>query len=105
MPTFEKIPRIERNVPLIPKIGTSLLPKIDPGDQKLRELSTKLEATFLAEMLKASGFGKAREGMGGGGIGEAQFGSFMVQNHAENLAQTHGIGLAEHFFNSLKGKE
>lgn len=73
-------------------------------DEQLRELATKLEATFLAEMLKNAGFGAAREGFGGG-IGEEQFSSFVVQNHARKLAETGGIGLAENIFHSLKGRE
>lgn len=72
-------------------------------DAHLRELAIKLEATFLAEMLKNAGFGAAREGFGGG-IGEEQFSSFVVQNHARKLAETGGIGLAENIFLSLKGR-
>ena len=72
-------------------------------DQKLRELSVKLEATFLAEMLKTAGFGKSRETMGGG-AGEEQFGSFLIQNHAQKLAESGGVGLSEHLFNALKGR-
>jgi flagellar protein FlgJ len=72
-------------------------------DEQLKELAIKLEASFLAEMLKNAGFGAAREGFGGG-IGEEQFSSFVVQNHARKLAETGGIGLAENIFNSLKGR-
>lgn len=35
-------------------------------DAALLDAAKKLEATFLAEMLKAAGFGQARESMGGG---------------------------------------
>ena len=72
-------------------------------DEQLRELATKLEANFLAEMLKSAGFGAARDGFGGG-IGEEQFASFVVQNHAQKLAETGGVGLAENIFQSLKGR-
>jgi Rod binding domain-containing protein len=73
-------------------------------DQTLMEAAQKLEATFLAEMLKAAGFGKSR-GEFGGGAGEDQFGSMLVQEHAQALASTGGIGLAEHLFEALKERE
>jgi Rod binding domain-containing protein len=73
-------------------------------DDQLRDLATKLEASFLAEMLKSAGFGAAREGFGGG-VGEEQFSSFVVENHARNLADSGGIGLAENIFQSLKGRK
>ena len=60
----------------------------------------KLEATFLAEMLKAAGFGQARSTFGGG-AGEDQFASFLVQKHAEQLAAGGGIGLREQIFQSM----
>jgi hypothetical protein len=46
-------------------------------DVALLEAAKKLEATFLAEMLKAAGFGKTRDSFGGG-EGEDQFASFLV---------------------------
>lgn len=61
----------------------------------------KLEATFLAEMLKIAGFGKSSESFGGG-AGEDQFASFLVQAQAERLVERGGIGLAETFFEALK---
>ncbi|MEP5758549.1 MAG: rod-binding protein [Litoreibacter sp.] len=88
---------------MITNVGISPPANVEDPDRKLRVLSTKLEATFLAEMLKTAGFGKSREGMGGG-IGEEQFASFMIQNHAQNLAEAGGVGLSEHLFNALKGQ-
>ena len=73
-------------------------------DDQLKDLAIKLEANFLAEMLKSAGFGKARDGFGGG-IGEEQFSSFVVENHARKLAETGGIGLAENIFHALKGRQ
>ena len=66
----------------------------------LREAAVKLEAVFLAEMLKSAGFGKSREGFGGG-AGEDQFGSLLVDAQAEGMARAGGIGLAETLFQSL----
>ena len=51
----------------------------------MRAVAVELEATFLAEMLKASGLGKARDAFGGG-AGEEQFSSFLVRQQADQLA-------------------
>lgn len=74
------------------------------SDHRLREVATKLEGAFLAEMLTAAGFGQAREGFGSGGAGENQFASFLVQQQAAAMAQAGGIGLAESIFRSLKDR-
>lgn len=81
--------------------GPGLVPKPSAEDQALREAANKLEATFLAEMLKAAGVGEPREAFGGG-IGEEQFGSFLRQAQAEEMVKAGGIGLAEHLFEALK---
>ncbi|WP_299140013.1 rod-binding protein [uncultured Tateyamaria sp.] len=64
----------------------------------------KLEATFLAEMLKSAGLGQSRDSMGGG-AGEDQFSSFLVQAQAEELVKAGGIGLAEALYESLKERQ
>lgn len=81
----------------------SMPPQTNPSPQeaKLREVAQELEATFLAEMLKTAGFGKARDAFGGG-AGEDQYSSFLVNEHARALARTGGIGLAESLYQSLK---
>ncbi len=71
------------------------------SDQPLREAAQKLEASFLAEMLKAAGFGASREGFGGG-AGEDQFSSFLVQEHAMAMVKAGGIGLSESIYEALK---
>lgn len=82
--------------PTAPRPGIAQSP-----DAALRAVAVELEATFLAEMLKASGLGKARDAFGGG-AGEEQFSSFLVRQQADQLAQSGGIGLAESLFNALK---
>ena len=76
----------------------------DLAHERLRKVSVKLEATFLAEMLKHAGVGKPRETFGGG-TGEDQFGSFLRQAQAEEIAKNGGIGLAEHLFEALKERQ
>jgi len=77
------------------------IPKTPTRDDKLRDASEKLEASFLAEMLKSAGFGKTPESFGGG-EGEDQFTSFLVQAQAEKMVDAGGIGLAEQLFEALK---
>lgn len=73
------------------------------NDRPLRDVAIKLEASFLAEMLKTAGLGKTPDAFGGG-AGEDQFASFLVHEQARALAERGGIGLAETIFNALKGK-
>ena len=84
-------------------INLASSPAATMEDKALRDVSIKLEASFLSEMLKAAGLGDARESFGGG-AGEEQFGSFLRQAQAERIAQTGGIGLAESIYNSLKAR-
>ncbi len=87
-----------------PTAGPTLQDTKAQQNAQLRQVAKDLEASFLAEMLKGAGFGKARESMGGG-AGEEHFGSFMVDAHAKSLVQRGGIGLAETIFEALKEKQ
>ncbi len=88
-------PRIQ-NVPQLNV--TSDTPK---ADAPLRQAAMDLEASFLAEMLKAAGAGQTRD-VFGGGAGEDQFSSFLVQAQADEMVKSGGIGLAESLFHALK---
>lgn len=59
-----------------------------------------MEASFLSEMLKSAGFGKLPHGFGGG-AGEEQFSSFLVDAQSKNLARNQGLGIAEIVFKSM----
>jgi len=72
-------------------------PKTTEG---LQTAAVELEAAFLAEMLKSAGLGEARQSFGGG-AGEDQFSSFLVQQQALQLARSGGVGLAEILFQSM----
>ena len=74
-----------------------------PEEAALWDVAQKLEASFLSEMLKAAGFGKARDAMGGG-AGEDQFSSFLRDAQAQEMVKAGGIGLAESLFEALKEK-
>lgn len=80
------------------------VPEKPDRSETLRAKAQELEATFLAEMLKHAGFGEARESFGGG-IGEDQFASFLRSEQAKAFAAKGGIGLAEHFFQSMMASE
>ncbi|RPE64640.1 rod binding protein [Pacificibacter maritimus] len=80
------------------------MPNAPSRDEKLREASEKLESAFLAEMLKAASFGKTPDAFGGG-EGEDQFASFLVQAQADKMVEAGGIGLAEQLFEALKEQD
>ncbi|MFK7877853.1 MAG: rod-binding protein [Paracoccaceae bacterium] len=71
------------------------------NDQHLKDIAQKFEASFLSEMLKSAGFGSQKSSFGGG-AGEDQFSSFLVQAQAEKMAQAGGVGIAEMVFEALK---
>ena len=73
-------------------------------DPKLLALANKLEANFLAEMLKAAGVGEPRTSFGGG-AGEEHFSSFLVQEYADATVAAGGIGLSEAIYRSLVQRE
>lgn len=85
-------------------LPVSTPPPKPPQDRALFEVAQKLEATFLAEMLKSAGLGQARESFGGG-AGEDQFGSFLVQEQAAEMVRAGGIGLAESLYEALKEQQ
>lgn len=68
----------------------------------LRRAAEELEAAFLSVMLKEAGVGRPLPGFGGG-VGEEQFGSFLRDAYAQDMARAGGIGLAESIFRSLAG--
>ncbi|MGJ8582721.1 MAG: rod-binding protein [Marinosulfonomonas sp.] len=70
-------------------------------DLALWKTAQKLEANFLAEMLKSSGLGAVSDSFGGG-AGEEQFGSFLRHAQADLMVQAGGIGLAQSLFEALK---
>jgi Rod binding domain-containing protein len=83
----------------LPQTLTPSVPS--PRDAALREVAQKLEATFLAEMLKSAGLGSQKSEFGGG-AGEDQFSSFLVQAQAEEMSKAGGIGLSQTLFEALK---
>lgn len=78
-------------------------PAVAPRDTALWQAAQRLEATFLAEMLKSTGLNATSEGFGGG-IGEDQFSSFLREAQAEAMVEGGGIGLAQSLFEAMKAR-
>jgi len=78
----------------------SASPDAQAREKALRGAAQKLESAFLAEMLKAARIGEPRDSMGGG-IGEAQFASFLRQAQADELAKDGMLGLTDALFRAL----
>lgn len=70
------------------------------SDVAMRESAQKLEASFLAEMLKHTGLAKMPESFNGG-PGEAAFSDYLVHEYADAISSKGSIGLADHIYRSL----
>jgi len=66
-----------------------------------RAAAEALEASFLAEMLKAAGLGE-QENSFSGSAGESQFASFQRDAIADEIVRKGGIGLADMIEASLR---
>lgn len=88
---------------LPPPRPATALPEYFGADDKLRDAAQKMEANFLAEMLKSAGVGSPRKAFGGG-AGEEQFASFLRDEQAEEMVRAGGIGLAEALFEAMKAR-
>lgn len=87
---------------VLPPASTATAQRV--SDRRLMDAAQDLEASFLAEMLKAAGFGDARDALGGG-AGEQHFSSFLVEAQAKEMVKSGGIGLAEQIFATLKERQ
>lgn len=86
----------------LPAIAGAAAPEDRPTSALLRK-AQELEAAFLAEMLGHAGLegGDADSGFSGG-VGEAQFASFLRGEQAKLIVAKGGIGLAETLFRALQ---
>lgn len=83
---------------------TDVRTNLPTEDTRLMEAAQKLEAGFLAEMLKSAGLGAVPDQFGGG-AGEEHFASFMIEAQAREMVQAGGIGLAQSLFEAMKARE
>jgi peptidoglycan hydrolase FlgJ len=78
---------------------------VAPGrTAELMRKAEALEAEFLSQMLGHASLGQTSESFGGG-IGEAQFASFLRHEQAGLMVQRGGIGLAEQIFKVLAERD
>lgn len=89
----------------LPSTGPQTAAESSRNHDAVRRVAEEFETAFLTEMLKASGLGKPLEGFGGGGAGEAQFSSFMVEGYAKAIRDAGGLGLSETIFRALVREE
>lgn len=90
---------------LIPPTSQPPTPqKIEFDSNKLKSAAEKIETHFLKEMLMASDLYKPSESFGGG-AGEEQFRSFIIDAQAKALRESHDFGLAKSIYESLVAKE
>ena len=73
-------------------------------DPRTWEAARSFEASFIAEMLKASGLNAMPDSFGGG-EGEGAFSSFLTREYAGIMSERGGFGLAERIFELLKLSE
>lgn len=71
---------------------------------ELRDVATRFEAVFLAQMMQHAGVGKGAEGFDGG-AGEEAFRGQLIAEQARLMAEKGGVGLAEQVFNALARRE
>ena len=84
-----------------PQQAPSARPVIDPPrTDPLWRAAEELEAGFLSELLRLSDPGAPETGFGGG-AGEAQFRSFLIEAQAERMVAAGGIGLAEKLYAAM----
>lgn len=88
-------------IPVLPYRDAGVITPNTSNDAALLSAAKKLEASFLSEMLKASGFDNFSQGFASG-PGQEQFSSFLREAQATEMVDSGGIGLAEALFNALK---
>jgi Rod binding domain-containing protein len=81
-------------------ILSTLRPTPATVPDRIKLAAKELEVTFATEMLKAAGFDKPQESLGGG-TGEAQFSSFLLETRARALVDAGGFGLAKQLESAL----
>ncbi|MEM9099179.1 MAG: rod-binding protein [Pseudomonadota bacterium] len=90
------------SLPTVRPIGSAAQPSDQVAHKtEMERAAIEFEAVFLAEMLRHSGLGQARDAFGGG-AGEEAFSGMMTREWARSLAEKGGIGLAERLLQDLQ---
>lgn len=78
----------------------NLTPAVAPQNRQMFEAAQKVEAQFLAMMLESAGLNETPDFMGGG-QGESQFASLMIEQQAQAMVKSGGIGLAQSIYDAM----
>ncbi|MFN3613753.1 MAG: rod-binding protein [Rubrimonas sp.] len=79
-------------------------PETEQRRDALRAVAVNFEAMFLTQVLDLAGVGKSPEGFDGG-HGEEAFRGHLLAEQGRLMAESGGIGLAEHVFQALLKRE
>jgi len=71
---------------------------------QMRETAVQYEAVFLTQVLDLAGVAESPEGFGGG-AGEDAFRGELLAHQGRIMAESGGIGLAEHILREMMAKE
>lgn len=85
-------------------VGATTLQEPPRRDEKAWSAAHRIEAAFLAEMLKGAGVAEPPESFGGG-AGEGQFASFLREAIAVEIVESGGIGLAGSIYEQLAARK
>lgn len=78
----------------------NLIPAVAPKHPQMFEAAQKVEAQFLAMMLESAGLNET-PALLGGGQGESQFSSLMIEQQAQAMVRGGGIGLAQSIYDAM----
>jgi Rod binding domain-containing protein len=65
------------------------------NESEARRAAEEFESVFLAQFIETMYQGIATDGFFGGGKGEEMFRSMLLEKHAQGMARSGGIGLAD----------
>lgn len=71
-----------------------------PSEETLR-VAKEFESVFIAEMMAPMFEGLDTDGLGGGGAGEAMFRPMLIEQYANALSKSGGVGLADSIVREL----
>ncbi|MDD4556580.1 MAG: rod-binding protein [Alphaproteobacteria bacterium] len=71
------------------------------NDKQAKETAEDFEAFFLSRTMESMFETVSTEGMFGGGNAERIYRSMLINEYGKNIAQSGGIGVADHVMNTI----
>lgn len=65
------------------------------SEDAARRVAHEFESVFLAEMMGPMFEGLSTDGLGGGGVGEQMFRPMLIDQYAQAITHSGGIGIAD----------